>query len=476
MTLSGYNRKTIVETLHTYADINLDPLNRYIYWSNDNHQIRRVTYDGENDTIIVNDTGSYDISMTIDVRGGLIYWIRDCDCSDYNIHVVDVDGNYLYAYDDYEGLDPVGTNNPCSSSPCQHGGTCKVYNDNDDFICQCQSGWFGKSCQYDQLLINTIRPLYGPVAGGTNITIEGIDFPIIALDVLIGETVRGIIISTNSTTIIAETDRVDSSYVGSKLSISVKFEGNLVLSTSYSFEFKGNPKIKSLFPLETLTQTRRAIEKLDSGSDTKVPESHVSADDTLRLKREADIIQIETIYIGLVLDGLADYKNLSDNEETKSFGKMKIVKSPTFGSDALKQKFKFKSKQQLDIKGKDLDHILIIDYTVNIGLGSCEIFNMTSNTLYCMPPQKEPLSDKTSTRHRHDIIVHIGQNVAEVIGEITYPNKSNMYIGIGCAGILLIVILALILVHLLRKSQKSPRNDDVLSMINLPPVENKLDE
>jgi len=51
-----------------------------------------------------------------------------------------------------------------------------------------------------------------------------------------------------------------------------------------------------------------------------------------------------------VLDGLADYKNLSDNEETKSFGKMKIVKSPTFGSDALKQKFKFKPKQQLDIK------------------------------------------------------------------------------------------------------------------------------
>ena len=31
--------------------------------------------------------------MTIDVRGGLIYWIRDCDCQDDNIHVVDADGN-----------------------------------------------------------------------------------------------------------------------------------------------------------------------------------------------------------------------------------------------------------------------------------------------------------------------------------------------------------------------------------------------
>ncbi|NPA72289.1 MAG: hypothetical protein GXO35_05615 [Gammaproteobacteria bacterium] len=58
---------------------------------------------------------------------------------------------------------------------------------------------------------------------------------------------------------------------------------------------------------------------------------------------------IETIYIGLILDGVKDYVNLSANADTKVYGKLTVIEAPRFNAKT-SEAVQFKSGQQLDIK------------------------------------------------------------------------------------------------------------------------------
>jgi len=56
-------------------------------------------------------------------------------------------------------------------------------------------------------------------------------------------------------------------------------------------------------------------------------------------------------------------------------------------------------------QGKDVDKLSLRDYRVDVGEGQCDIKGMTSDTIFCMPPQKEPDRRGRSRTEGHTIVV-----------------------------------------------------------------------
>ena len=73
--------------------------------------------------------------------------------------------------------------------------------------------------------------------------------------------------------------------------------------------------------------------------------------DVKHQRQKREITQEEKLYIGIILDGFDKFKNLSDNNETKSFGQVeKIDQPPTFKGREGVETFVFKPGNHLNIK------------------------------------------------------------------------------------------------------------------------------
>ncbi|KAK2154046.1 hypothetical protein LSH36_278g02076 [Paralvinella palmiformis] len=116
-----------------------------------------------------------------------------------------------------------------------------------------------------------------------------------------------------------------------------------------------------------------------------------------RVKRDVATREIDTIYAGLLLDGVLKYKNLSANHETSKFGKISFVTPPTVNHTGHSKSFIFSPGQLIDID------------------------------------------------------LHIGRNIAESVGEINYSSLGKLYLGIGCAAAILLVIVIIVTVVLCRR-------------------------
>ena len=68
-----------------------------------------------------------------------------------------------------------------------------------------------------------------------------------------------------------------------------------------------------------------------------------------RVKRDVATREIDTIYAGLLLDGVLKYKNLSANHETSKFGKISFVTPPTVNHTGHSKSFIFSPGQLIDI-------------------------------------------------------------------------------------------------------------------------------
>jgi tRNA nucleotidyltransferase (CCA-adding enzyme) len=57
---------------------------------------------------------------------------------------------------------------------------------------------------------------------------------------------------------------------------------------------------------------------------------------------------LKELYIGIVLDGVDKFRNLSENVDTRKYGKLTIISPPEFRKST--QVFKFHPGEPLDIK------------------------------------------------------------------------------------------------------------------------------
>ncbi|KAK2163793.1 hypothetical protein LSH36_74g10031 [Paralvinella palmiformis] len=477
--------------------------------------------------------------------------------------------------------------NPCTSSPCWHNGVCGVTD--NKIVCSCRDGWFGDICQFDSLMIDTISPQVGPVAGGTNITISGIYFPSSGAQVTIGSIARCRTLSSNITTIIAMTPSVNGIHSEKENQISISFPGRkLDFSTSYIFVYKANPSVTSVYPLETINRggTRLTVtgnnfdavekpvlkvDKVDqmvsvSGTsvsvinetivtyyedctsatkiklicitpDIDISDTMIFTDDSIsgerkrrdltdqqvrvRQKREVRIEIRHRLYIGIILDGVGKFENLSANVDTRNYGRLSVTSTPEFHGSSEDEVFKFTSGQPIGIKGKNIDRLSREDYRVDISSGQCQILEITDNKLQCMPPQKEPPKDKRSSSKGHLILVcskhfaaslvcrairdaylntfrkpeqfpegtpnlsnyptiHVGTRIKEPVGYLKYPFQMILYIGIGVSSVVVIIaMIVIVVICVRRKSAKRRSNEERqqigdgrdVSAIELPPVD-----
>ncbi|KAK2154047.1 hypothetical protein LSH36_278g02066 [Paralvinella palmiformis] len=185
----------------------------------------------------------------------------------------------------------------------------------------------------------------------------------------------------------------------------------------------------------------------------------ITRDSHVIVKRELLTREIEIIYTGLRLDGVSKYINLSKNIETKNFSRINFINPPHFSNSRRNEPLVFSSKQKIAIEGEGVDKLAVDNYIVDIGLGRCEGISITSNKLFCLPPQKEPSRSVDNERHKHPIVVHIGRNIAENVGDLDYPFSSDLYLGLGCGAVLLVVLIIIIVIIVARRksSKKTTR-------------------
>ena len=116
-------------------------------------------------------------------------------------------------------------------------------------------------------------------------------------------------------------------------------------------------------------------------------------------------------YLGLKLDGDQSYTRLS--ESLSQYSQIKVyILEPEF--DIFQNTKEVSSNEHLHITGKRLsDGLDITDYSVQIGLGTCNILDMTANELICVIPEEEALQEN----YEHSVLVHPGTNLSpQVIG------------------------------------------------------------
>ena len=70
----------------------------------------------------------------------------------------------------------------------------------------------------------------------------------------------------------------------------------------------------------------------------------------LRRRREVRFLTEQKIFIGIILDGVNKFKNLSSNNETKKYGRLTVITTPTFGESAEKEVIDFHPGEAINIK------------------------------------------------------------------------------------------------------------------------------
>ena len=312
--------------------------------------------------------------------------------------------------------------------------------------------------------IASISPDIGIVAGGTRITVDGQNFPQLNVLMTYGDYATVSLEQCSLTTCFVMTPPGNSSDVGIQLPISLTFQGQACITTSFTFTYKPNPQVNSIYPLKTLsaggttlTVDGEGFESVndpqlivhmkhiikDSGIQNKTmftSSCTVNASDTLKCptpevvipaqfrinadeKNELDEQEAETdadyalntegeslkFYLGIKLDGDQTYTDL--RESLPEYSQIKVLE-PEFKT--FKETKEVSSREHLQITGKRLsDGLDITDYTVKIGAGTCTVVDLTANELFCMIPEEEALEDNDE----HSVLVHPGTNISpQLIG------------------------------------------------------------
>ncbi|CAH1793779.1 unnamed protein product [Owenia fusiformis] len=369
----------------------------------------------------------------------------------------------------------------------------------------------GRGSQADCLdtpVINSIIPAYGPIAGGTDVTIETANLDTSRradYRVFIGDHICKIS-SVAPDTIICTTDpdMFIQAYETRPVRINLQNQ-NISTEAQFEFEYLPNPNITGVQNLDTIlrggTQLLVIGEYIDSvyapsiqiyvtsgdGDDTTL-ESTCTVLNTNEMQCPIpDLTQADGISddidsdksvndelghkfeIGFGLDGYTKFRNLT--EALPQYAQLVVYANPVYYAfteiDEVKE-FDPSSRLQIDIAGSRLDLGVNKDdieaaVMVNIGNGTCTIVNIVYNKLTCEPPATMPEhSQVIGPDLSHEVSVKHG-NIEFAIGFLDYPDLKwyedwRILGGIIGGVVLFIIIITVLCIYSARRRNARKRN------------------
>ncbi|VDI60915.1 usherin, partial [Mytilus galloprovincialis] len=333
-----------------------------------------------------------------------------------------------------------------------------------------------------------MMPSYGPMSGGTVVTLIGYHFGALTdskegLDIFMDNTAVNQFerLSWNQTTVIFKTGNSDTSKTASfllrwKAPYSGKSE-DAKLPTS--FEYKSDPVIKNVNPMVSFESGGCDITiqgtSLDSVYQPKLI-SYIPGNDTITtncrpvgsttLVCESPVGTIGTsIKYGLILDGVTKYEDLSTNFPEAFFN---ITSKPTVQSKNFDD-YKMLFSDNIIIQGTRLKEACQGSLKIMIGSINCKIESSTNEKITCRPDLDFPGVSLGAA----DVMVKIG-NFNHTAGRIKlilfWDTIEFIGIAIGTGALVILVLVIVICCCCCRRKKSDSYNNSSKS-----PIQNGFD-
>ncbi|ELU06749.1 hypothetical protein CAPTEDRAFT_213373, partial [Capitella teleta] len=344
------------------------------------------------------------------------------------------------------------------------------------------------------------RPLFGPVAGGTEVLLSGDGLPgCVPVNVtfsvnsfLLLATYLSLNFTSSSTISLVTYPLSDLSYISKPLPIMVDYEDGTSLDTGFNFTYLGDPVISDVYPLQHIPQGGTTITvngtNLNSVSDPKMnltqihtvetttgsltvtsknyitdctvagannmtcpvaeldlPPDYADAITEAQSSASQQLSSTSTLdfWIGFLLDGVDTFKNISEVQglEDKKFQLgppvFEIGDLPDYNPD---------KEMYIAINGK-LGYWVGRKHEIGVAVSGeqCAIFNIFSNKIQCVPPAEEDVmkgKELTLCSKGHSVKVAVG-NSDTFIGCVSYVDNSdlNLPIILGAIGVFVVFVV-----------------------------------
>ena len=298
--------------------------------------------------------------------------------------------------------------------------------------------------------VDNVWPLYGPVAGGTRVTITG-QFPFVntVIAVYFGQN-QGFIERTAENSVVVTTPPVNET--ARHLDIELILDDGSVINTNRKFEYRGNPVFRDISPRNHLTRGGTQVtvsgDNLDSVAELRITltvvitrfynetesvstKTETDSEPCILLEAKANGSQIlcllpavslpdelnedlalndsakaentegpgvaayvssdgrtrADVYVGLKLDGFKRFQNISSVDSSI---KIQFSLPPTISCEPLVA-FNPNEHKVISIKGQYLQRgSRLVDFDIRLGVAVCVPASLSDNRVDCRPPTKKP--------------------------------------------------------------------------------------
>ncbi|XP_075041080.1 LOW QUALITY PROTEIN: plexin-B3 [Mixophyes fleayi] len=363
---------------------------------------------------------------------------------------------------------------------------------------------------YQDPILESLTPLRGPMAGGTQITISGSQLLTgDQINVTVGDLPCEMLRNVAEDQISCLTSP---SSVHQEVSVSVFYGTAERVLENALYNYTENPTISSASPLAGFYKGGRNVVVTGSNLDVvqtprmsalgmPPPEELESKEGSVRRrrrrKREAGPNPVQefsepcdhesstalTCVVPLVPDDyvLVDVLLVLDNLRIpfSSFGNnFTYQKNPSLkplNRDNPSKPYSLKPGNVLDIEGEGLDSgISKQEVKAMIGNGICAVKTLTHNHLYCDPPitPPQPLDAGASLPefvvHMGNLRFNLGQVKYDVEGQSSFPKEAKIGLGVGAA---LLIPVVLIIIFMYRRQSKLAMRDYKKVLVQLVNLE-----
>jgi len=387
----------------------------------------------------------------------------------------------------------------------------------------------------EKISVDSVRPLYGPVAGGTRVTVTGQSLNMFTVAAVYFGQHQGLLDkhSAEENTVFATTPPVNET--ARHLEIELVLNDGSRINTNHTFEYRGNPVFADIRPrdhlavggtevtvtgsnLDSVAEPRTTVTVVitrfydDRNSTTSKNETdsepcelpQANANGSEMLCRMPEVIlpddlnqQLEKndsekahhagtytegpgvaaylssdgrvradIYVGLKLDGLTRYQDISSVDPDI---KMQFALPPTIFCKSDSLDFDPSKRKFIEIKGQHLRRgCREVDYDIRLGVAACVLVSLTDNQVDCRPPTDRPDTLVNDTFCHGDTIslqLTIG-NAQYQCYCVNYVQQDDIALTVGLTvglGLLFIILIIAVIIGVLmhRRSQSKQAGQEV---------------
>ncbi|XP_055388312.1 plexin-A4 [Condylostylus longicornis] len=331
--------------------------------------------------------------------------------------------------------------------------------------------------------IDNFHPKFGPVSGGTQISITGQYLNAGSkIQAFINDHLPCEILSADSTIALCKTSPAPGIIEGR---LKMQFDNGMREFNDYNFKYVEDPTIEHVSSGPTGHQKvpkgipaggikisvkgdqfdyvqnprmyvyyedKMWISQCDVHSNTEMicDSPTIEADDS-----NLDVEKPELLEYGFLMDNVAAVQNLSVKHKNSFY----LYPNPIY--QHFEENIKYYKSEYLTINGKNLDRACKeSDVTVLIGSGICNITSLSRQQLTCRPPSE---SSDTSN-DVPSVVVKIGPNLSYVIGKLSYASPNlihgigkNALVGVITGVFILLMVFIGLLVAYKKKTSESNR-------------------